>query len=257
MKAIITLLLFLGCFIQLQAQVAINTDNTNPDSSAILEIKSTDKGLLIPRMTTAQRDAIPNPATGLTLFNLDDNCTDVYDGTTWMKDCPLVTSADSQIVGTFWTQKTAGPDAALSNVAGFTIDGKIYIGTGRNGNGETTKSFYEYDPTTDTWNPKADFPGVAREDAVGFSINGKGYMGTGRSFAGREADFYEYDPMTDQWTPKANFPDGGRERAVGFSINGKGYIGTGLNNVGLKGDFYEYDPTTNQWTQKADFPGGN
>jgi len=42
----------------LMAQVAINTDNGDPDTSAMLDIKSTDKGVLIPRMTTAQRDLI-------------------------------------------------------------------------------------------------------------------------------------------------------------------------------------------------------
>ncbi|MCC7439412.1 MAG: hypothetical protein IT211_13050 [Armatimonadetes bacterium] len=42
---------------------------TKPDPSAALDIFSTSAGLLIPRMTSAQRDAIPNPATGLLVFN--------------------------------------------------------------------------------------------------------------------------------------------------------------------------------------------
>jgi len=40
-----------------------------PDPSAALDISSTSAGLLIPRMTSAQRDQIPNPATGLLVFN--------------------------------------------------------------------------------------------------------------------------------------------------------------------------------------------
>ena len=51
-----------------QAQVAINTDGTNPDNSAMLDVKSTTKGLLAPRMTLAQRNAIVSPATGLLVF---------------------------------------------------------------------------------------------------------------------------------------------------------------------------------------------
>ena len=47
------------------AQVSINTDGAAPDASAILDIKSTNKGLLPPRMTFAQRNAIVNPAPGL------------------------------------------------------------------------------------------------------------------------------------------------------------------------------------------------
>ena len=55
------------------AQVAINTDGTTPNSSAMLDIKSTTKGLLTPRMTTAQRNAIVNPATGLMVYDTDVN----------------------------------------------------------------------------------------------------------------------------------------------------------------------------------------
>ncbi len=53
------------------AQVGINNDGSNPDSSAMLDVKSTDKGILIPRMTQAQRDAIQQPATGLMIYQTD------------------------------------------------------------------------------------------------------------------------------------------------------------------------------------------
>ena len=65
------------------AQVAINDDGANPDASAILDIKSTDKGMLIPRMTTAQRTAISSPATGLLVFDNETNSFWFYDGSTW------------------------------------------------------------------------------------------------------------------------------------------------------------------------------
>jgi hypothetical protein len=55
------------------AQVAINTDGSVPDNSAILDIKSTTKGVLVPRMTAAQRDAIASPATGLLIYCSDNN----------------------------------------------------------------------------------------------------------------------------------------------------------------------------------------
>ena len=50
------------------AQVAVNTDGSLPDNSAMLDVKSTTKGLLPPRMTFDQRNAITNPAEGLTVF---------------------------------------------------------------------------------------------------------------------------------------------------------------------------------------------
>ena len=40
---------------KLNAQIAINTDGTDPDASAMFEVKSTEKGMLIPRMTHNQR----------------------------------------------------------------------------------------------------------------------------------------------------------------------------------------------------------
>jgi hypothetical protein len=53
------------------AQVSINTDGSAPHSSSMLEVKSTSKGFLPPRMTFAQRVAIASPATGLILYQTD------------------------------------------------------------------------------------------------------------------------------------------------------------------------------------------
>ena len=44
---------------------AVGIGTSTPHSSAILEIQSTTKGVLVPRMTTTQRNAISNAATGL------------------------------------------------------------------------------------------------------------------------------------------------------------------------------------------------
>jgi len=50
------------------AQVGINNDNSQPDPSAMLDVKSTSKGVLLPRMTADQRNAIPSPAEGLMVY---------------------------------------------------------------------------------------------------------------------------------------------------------------------------------------------
>lgn len=54
------------------AQVSINTDGSSPDGSAMLDIKSSDKGILIPRMTKTERDAIASPAMGLMIYQTDN-----------------------------------------------------------------------------------------------------------------------------------------------------------------------------------------
>ena len=54
-------------------QVGINTSNSEPDPSAMLDVKSNMKGMLVPRMTAAERNAISNPANGLLIFCTDNN----------------------------------------------------------------------------------------------------------------------------------------------------------------------------------------
>lgn len=66
------LLLFIYSFVFSQQQgVAINTDGTAPDPSAILDIKSVNRGLLLPRMTTLERNSIVNPAIGLIVYDTE------------------------------------------------------------------------------------------------------------------------------------------------------------------------------------------
>src|SRR6478609_661494 len=64
---------------------AAGIGTTTPNVSSLLEIKSTTKGLLIPRMNKTQRDAIATPATGLIIYQT--NSTPgfyYYNGTAWI-----------------------------------------------------------------------------------------------------------------------------------------------------------------------------
>ncbi|MCF6349057.1 MAG: hypothetical protein L3J20_12280 [Flavobacteriaceae bacterium] len=65
------------------AQVGIGT--TTPDASSALDITSTDKGFLMPRMTTAQRTAIASPAMGLQAYDTDTKSVWSFDGTAWIE----------------------------------------------------------------------------------------------------------------------------------------------------------------------------
>jgi hypothetical protein len=75
-KIFLPLIFWLSALNSLAQSVGIGTNN--PNSSAALDIQSTDKGILIPRMSSVQRNAISNAATGLLVF---DNTTSSF----WFK----------------------------------------------------------------------------------------------------------------------------------------------------------------------------
>ena len=56
----------------------VGIGTTTPDASAVLDLSANDKGILIPRLTSAQRVAIANPANGLMVFDTDVDCFHYY-----------------------------------------------------------------------------------------------------------------------------------------------------------------------------------
>ena len=89
------------------AQVGINTNT--PDSSSALDIESTTGGILIPRLTETQRDAISSPATGLMIYQTDQTTGFYfYDGNAW-----------TRIEGVAGPQGEQGPQG-IQGVAGAT-----------------------------------------------------------------------------------------------------------------------------------------
>jgi len=62
---------------------AINSTGDDPHSSAILDLQSTEKGFLPPRMTTLQRNAIQDPAEGLQIFNTTTKCVEIFVSNNW------------------------------------------------------------------------------------------------------------------------------------------------------------------------------
>ena len=73
------------------AQVSINTDGTTPDASAMLDVKSTDKGLLPPRV--ANVSAVSSPVEGLQVYDISNQCMRYYNGASW-SDCMGISSND-------------------------------------------------------------------------------------------------------------------------------------------------------------------
>ena len=63
---------------------SIGFGTASPDASAIVDLSSTDKGFLLPRMTTAQMNGISAPATNLLIWNTDLDAMYRYDGANWV-----------------------------------------------------------------------------------------------------------------------------------------------------------------------------
>ena len=79
------------------SQVSVTTDNSLPDNSAMLDLKATNRGLLIPRISTAARNLIPAPATGLLIYNTTTNKFNYFNGSYWFQ---LETTFISSAIGT-------------------------------------------------------------------------------------------------------------------------------------------------------------
>jgi hypothetical protein len=80
------------------SQTGINTTGANPNSSSMLDVSSTNLGLLIPRMNSAQMNSIiPGAnAESLLIFNAENNCFEAYINNTWYPvSCPTPCTASS------------------------------------------------------------------------------------------------------------------------------------------------------------------
>lgn len=107
MKKCIALLLlnYLSIQVFFSQNIAITDDDTyTADQSAMLDVKSLSKGMLVPRMTSAQRLLISNPATGLLVFDTNFGSFFFYNGTAW---------ADLSAGGDVWSK--TGSNVHLAN----------------------------------------------------------------------------------------------------------------------------------------------
>ena len=72
--------------VEIELPVSVG-QNGSPHPSALLDVNSLEKGVLLPRMSTDQRDAIPNPAIGLIVYTTEDNCLNIHGSAGWYKSC--------------------------------------------------------------------------------------------------------------------------------------------------------------------------
>lgn len=114
----------------------VGIGSTGPNASALLDLTSTSKGLLAPRMTQAQRNLIGTPATGLLLYQTDNTPGYyTYNGAAWVG--PFQTSASA---GTVSSVDGAGGGTGLTLSGGpittsgtLTLGGTLAVGSGGTG----------------------------------------------------------------------------------------------------------------------------
>ena len=108
----------------------------NADPSSALEVNSTTKGFLPPRMTTAQRDAITNPATGLFIYNTSTNQLNFYSGTLWERITSFESCEDTVLsaTGKNWLAKNLGASQIATSATDPDSYGHLYQ-WGRNSDG--------------------------------------------------------------------------------------------------------------------------
>jgi hypothetical protein len=112
--------------------VAINTNGNGADSSAMLDVSSTSKGMLVPRMDSAHRVTIHNPATGLLVYQTNGSTPGFYNfnGTVWVKVGSSI-QPHQQIFSTAGTYTFT----TSNNITGSTVFKITMVGAGGQGGG--------------------------------------------------------------------------------------------------------------------------
>ncbi|SFW68204.1 beta strand repeat-containing protein [Cellulophaga fucicola] len=115
-KLVFGLFLSTCLFTSIQAQVKIGENPQNLDANSVLELESTNKALVITRLSTLQMDAM-TPLNGALIYNTDTNCVHYYNGTIWINLCEAENAGDINLVenpaNTFTFTNAAGVETVF------------------------------------------------------------------------------------------------------------------------------------------------
>jgi hypothetical protein len=220
---IIILLVISIVHLKLAAQnIGINATGATPNPSAMLDVSSTSKGLLMPRMTTLQRNAIATPAEGLKVYDTDTKTFWFYNGTGWIQSA---TGSPTN----FWGDNggnifnSNGGNVGIGNTN--PANNKLEIGTATGflhndlaiGNGVAGMSFLQTN-TASIWYTSKDFALMP--------ASGTGNLGIGTTAPVSKLTL-QTDDNTDGFTHISNGGIVVTERVGGVS----GSIGTSSNHT--------------------------
>jgi len=113
----------------------------NPNTSAKVEINSTNQGFLPPRMTQVQRDAIVSPAVGLLIFNISSNCLNFFVGDGWNEVCGTKVISYDTITNLDCNRATINGTLTVGSVANnVSVNIEYEGGNGKNYNAQMIPS---------------------------------------------------------------------------------------------------------------------
>lgn len=115
-------------------QVKIGTNAGPPNSAAILELESTAKGFLLPRLSNNNRDSISSPPTGLMIFNISDSALQVNVGTpsapvwqTLQQDKIRIVSSNNTLTANDRTIVITSPGINITLPSPAGMSGKMFV----------------------------------------------------------------------------------------------------------------------------------
>jgi hypothetical protein len=158
---------------------SVGIGNSSPAASAMLDISSTTKGLLIPRMTTGQRTGITSPATGLMVYDVTTNSFWYYNGSAWASVAgsvalslpyySAVNTADTAFhIKNSGAPALAGEGTNTTGVAGLSNSGHGMEGTSVSGHGVYGNSFSGHGINAYSFNGN----GVMANSTNGYAVYG-------------------------------------------------------------------------------------
>ncbi len=169
------LILFLSNIQLLLAQQSVGINTTNPDPSAVLDVQSNSKGMLIPRLSTAQRTAISSPAAGLLVFDTNTGSFWFKSAANWIELVDTLNNTWKKNGVNTFTPNSANVGIGVNNPA-FKLDvnGRMRIRTGTLGSVSTSSGMWLEDYRDGT---NRVFFGMQDSIRAGFYGSGPGGVG--------------------------------------------------------------------------------
>lgn len=151
-----------------------------------------------------------------------------------------------------WTKRADFPGAIRDRPLMFSVNGKIFVGPGKNNDlaGIDSRDLYSYDPSKDAWEKLEDPFFNPRGNVKTFVFGTNVYVFDGATSTG-DFEVFKYNASSKVWSKSPPMP-GARNGTTAFQFEGKGY--SALGNVVGEDNLLEFDPVTETWT-KAGFVG--